>query len=174
MIAAPLLVVTTTLDDGRVGGQLFGLVPDITVLGVFEGADRPEDIIDLRAAELGEHVTARSLDRAPGERNRTETIAALIGTAIEETAASTVAISLGLRGGDHLEAADAALLARRRARRRIGWIMYLDAGSDTDAGRIARRRMQLFVRGIRLEPVAVAEAPMGSQARFWEVRAPRE
>jgi hypothetical protein len=32
--------------------------------------------------------------------------------------------------------------------------------------------MALFMRGIRLEPVAVPDAPMGSSARFWEIRAP--
>jgi hypothetical protein len=173
-IAAPLLIVTTSLDEAPVAGQLFGLVPDATVLGVFGHADPPESVIDLRetgAGPAGKSVVAISLGRVPGERTRTAEIAALIGDAIDRTGASTVAIGLGLRGGDHLEASDAALLARRRARTRIGWIVYLDADSDADAGRIARRRMQLFVRGIRLEPVALPDAPLGSNARYWEIRA---
>jgi hypothetical protein len=172
-IAAPLLIVTTSLDDGPLAGQLFGLVPAVTVLGVFGHATTPEPVVDLREGdvELREPITTLSLGRAPGERTRTAVIAEAISDAIARTGASTVAVGLGLRGGDHQEASDAALLARRRAHRRIGWIVYLDDG-ENDAGRIARRRMQLFVRGIRLEPVAVAEAPMGSTARYWQIRAP--
>jgi hypothetical protein len=172
-IVSPLLIVTTSLEDGPVAGQLFGLVPAVTVLGVFGHAVAPEAVVDLRdgAAELREPMTTLSLGRAPGERTRTAAIAEAISAAITQTGASTVAVGLGVRGGDHQEASDAALLARRRAHRRIGWIVYLEE-ADTDAGRIARRRMQLFVRGIRLEPVAVVEAPMGSTVRYWQIRAP--
>ena len=91
---------------------------------------------------------------------------------ISSTNAATVAVGLGLLGGDHLEAADAALLARRHTRGRIGWIVYLD-DTETDAGRIARRRMQLFLRGVRLEPVTIADGSLGSAARYWAIRAPR-
>jgi hypothetical protein len=172
-IASPLLIVATSLDDGRVAEQLFGSVNDVTVLGVF-GHPQAEPVVDLRDGgppDARESFTMSSLGRTPGERSRTAEIGRLIGDAVERSGASTVAIGFGLRGGDHLEAADAALLARRKARTRVGWVVYLDSGSDADAGRIARRRMQLFMRGIRLEPVAVAEAPMGSTARYWEIRA---
>jgi hypothetical protein len=173
-IASPLLIVATSLDEARVAEQLFGAVTDVTVLGVF-GHVQTEPVVDLRDGgplDARDSFTMLSLGRAPGERARTGEIGRLIGDAIERSGASTVAIGFGLRGGDHLEAADAALLARRKARTRVGWIVYLDSGADADAGRIARRRMQLFMRGIRLEPVAVAEAPMGSTARYWEIRAP--
>jgi hypothetical protein len=171
-IVAPLLIVTTSLGDGPVAEQIFGLVPAVTVLGVFGHPEAPEAVVDLRGEDdaLREPVTTLSLGRTSGERTRTAVIADAISEVITQTGASTVAVGLGLRAGDHQEASDAALLARRRAHRRIGWIVYLD-DADTDAGRIARRRMQLFVRGIRLEPVAVAEAPMGSTARFWQIRA---
>jgi hypothetical protein len=172
-IAAPLLIVATSLDDADVAQQLFGSVADVTVLGVF-GHPQPAPVVDLRdggAADTHHSVAMESLGRTPGERARTAEIARLIGEAIERCGASTVAIGFGLRGGDHLEAVDAALLARRKARTRVAWIVYLDSATDADAGRIARRRMQLFVRGIRLDPVAVAEAPMGSSARYWEIRA---
>ena len=175
-VAAPLLIVATSLDDGRVAEQLFGSVADVTVLGVFGHASQSGPVVDLRDGGLPdarEPFTMSSLGRTPGERARTAETAALIGDAIERSAPSTVAIGFGLRGGDHLEASDAALLARRKTRSRVAWIVYLEGGSDADAGRIARRRMQLFVRGIRLDPVAVAEAPMGSTARYWEIR-PRD
>jgi hypothetical protein len=174
-IASPLLIVATSLDEGHVAGQLFGSVADVTVLGVF-GHPQPEPVVDLRDGDpldARESFTMLSLGRASGERTRTAEIARSIGDAVERTRASTVALGLGLRGGDHLEAADAALLARRKARTRVVWIVYLDSESDADAGRIARRRMQLFMRGIRLEPVVLAEAPMGSMARYWEIRASR-
>jgi hypothetical protein len=178
-IAAPLLVVTPSLDEVRVAGQLFGSVPDVTVLGVFGLPDRSEPVIDLRpgggASEAPEPVTALSLARAPGDRTHTKEIAGLIADAIERSGASTVAVGLGLRGGDGLEASDAALRARRRARARTRWIVYFDgdpdADTNTDAGRIARRRMLLLLRGIRLDPVALAEAPAGAAARCWEIRA---
>jgi hypothetical protein len=172
-IAAPLLIVATSLDDGVVAGQLFGSVADVTVLGVF-GTPPSEPVVDLRGAGTSDarsSVTMLSLGRTPGERTRTAEIARLIGEAVERTGASTVAIGFGLGGGDHIEAVDAALLARRKARTRVGWIVYLDSAVEADASRIARRRMQLFVRGIRLEPIVVAEAPMGSTARYWEIRA---
>ena len=173
-IASPLLIVATSLDEGRVAEQLFGSVADVTVLGVF-AHPQSEPVVDLRDGDppSRQSFTMLSLGRASGERARTAEIARLIGDAVERSGASTVAIGFGLRGGDHLEAADAALLARRKARTRVGWIVYLDSGSDADAGRIARRRMQLFMRGIRLEPVVLAEAPMGSMARYWEIRASR-
>ena len=167
-IAAPLLVVTTSLDDGAHAGRLFGLVPSVTVLGVFGHPGPAEPVIDLREAQP---IATMSLGRAPGERTKTGAIADLIGDAIVRSGAATVAVGLGLGGGDRQEAADAALLARRRRRSRIGWIVYVDAVADSDAGRVARRRMQLFMRGIRLEPVAVAEAPLGTSARFWQIRA---
>jgi hypothetical protein len=174
-IAAPLLIIATSLDESSVAEQLFGSVTDVTVLGVF-GHPQAAPVVDLR--DGGDPGTRRpfttlSLGRTPGERARTAEIARLIGDAVAASGAATVAIGFGLRGGDHLEAVDAALLARRKARTKVGWIVYLDSGSDVDAGRIARRRMQLFVRGIRLDPVAVAEAPMGANARYWEIR-PRD
>ncbi len=172
-IAAPLLIVATSLDEGRVAGQLFGSIADVTVLGVF-GHLQSEPVVDLRdpgTPDAGSSVTMLSLGRAPGERARTAEIGRLIGDAVERSGASTVAIGFGLGGGDHLEAVDAALLARRKARTRVGWIVYLDASAEVDASRIARRRMQLFVRGIRLDPIVVAEAPLGSTARYWEIRA---
>ena len=113
-----------------------------------------------------------SLDRVIGDRQHTKDIGASIADAIDSVEASTVAISLGALDGDDGEASDAALLARRLARPRIRWICYSVGDSDVDSAHIARRRMSLFVRGIRLEPVAIAEAPMGSSARFWEIRAP--
>ena len=172
-IPAPLLIVATSLDDGAVAAQLFGSVADVTVLGVF-GHPPSEPVVDLRGAGTSDarsSVTMSSLGRTPGERTRTAEIARMIGEAVERTGASTVAIGFGLGGGDHIEAVDAALLARRKARTRVGWIVYLDSAVEADASRIARRRMQLFVRGIRLEPIVVAEAPMGSTARYWEIRA---
>jgi hypothetical protein len=175
-IATPLLVVTTSPDESAVAAQLFGLVPRTSIVSVFGLQKSSESMIDLRDADEGvgqrEPVALLSLDRVPGERTRTDEIAALIGDTIVRTGAATVAIGFGLRGGDHLEASDAALLARRRARGRIAWLVDRDGDAETDAGRIARRRMQLFVRGVRLEPVAVAEAPMGSNARYWQIRAP--
>jgi hypothetical protein len=186
-IAAPLLLVTTALEDAGVPQQLFGSVPDVIVLGVFGHASRTdaarsragsEPVIDLRSTsgatvegEGSEAVTTVSLGRVPGERTGTREIAAQIAEVIEHIGASTVAMSLGLGGADHLEASDAALLARRRTRRRVRWIVYSDGDPATDAGRVARRRMLLLVRGIRLEPVVVAEAPMGSTVRYWEIRA---
>jgi hypothetical protein len=172
-IAAPLLVVTASLDEQGVAEQLVGRVTEVTVLGVFGHTDRTaEPVVDLRESDGGAppaSLSTVSLGRAPGERTRTAEIAVLIGDALERSGASTVAIGLGLLGGDHLEASDAALLARRKAKPRIGWIVYLDA--DADAVRIARRRMQLFVRGIRLEPIAVADDAPGSTTRYWEIRA---
>jgi hypothetical protein len=185
-IAAPLLLVTTSLEDAGVPQQLFGSVPDVIVLGVFGHAGRTEarshagsePVIDLRSTpgtavegEASDAVTTVSLGRVAGERTGTREIATQIAEVIEHIGASTVAMSLGLGGADHLEASDAALLARRRTRRRVRWVVYSDGDPATDAGRVARRRMLLLVRGIRLEPVVVAEAPMGSTVRYWEIRA---
>jgi hypothetical protein len=172
-IAPPLLIVATSLDDARTAEQLFGSVADVTVLGVF-GYPQSEPVVDLREgapAGASDSFTMWSLGRAPGERARTAEISRLIGDAIERSGASTVAIGFGLRGGDHLEAVDAALLARRKTRVRVGWVVYLDSAAEADASRIARRRMQLFVRGIRLDAIAIAEEPLGSNARYWEIRA---
>jgi hypothetical protein len=172
-IAAPLLVVTASLDEQGVAEQLVGRVSDVTVLGVFGHTDRTAaPVVDLRESDRGAppaSLSTVSLGRAPGERTRTAEIAGLIGDALERTGALTVAIGLGLRGGDHLEACDAALLARRKAKTRVAWIVYLDA--DADAVRIARRRMQLFMRGIRLEPIAIVDDAPGSTTRYWEIRA---
>jgi hypothetical protein len=171
--------VTTTLDEARGAEKRFRSVSEVTVLGVFGPPDRSEPVVDLRATgggfEAPKAVTALSLARAPGDRSHTKEIAGLIAGAIERSGASTVAVGLGLRGGDGLEASDAALRARRKTRARVRWIVYFDGDSDcdptTDAGQVARRRMLLLVRGIRLEPVAVAEDPMGATARYWEIRA---
>ena len=113
-IAAPLLVVTASLEESRVAGPLFGLVPAVTVLGVFGSGGDSERVIDLRDTGLAsESVTALSLGRTSGERTRTDQIAGLISDVISTSNAATVAVGLGLLGGDHLEAADAALLARK-------------------------------------------------------------
>ena len=175
-IAAPLLIVTTSLDEGPTIEQLFGARDDATLVGVFARSGSSEPVVDLRrehaSVETAKHLPAVSLDRVRGDRQHTAEIAGLIADAIDGTAASTVAISLGLRGGDDLEASDAALLARRGARQRVRWVCYSVGESDTDAGGVARRRMSLFVRGVRLEPVALEEAPLGTVARLWEIRAP--
>jgi hypothetical protein len=179
-VAAPLLIVTTSLDDGPVIERLFGERDDTTLVGVFARSGSSEPVIDLRSdtatVETAKRLPAVSLDRVRGDRQHTAEIAGLIADAIDGTAASTVAISLGLLGGDDLEASDAALLARRGARQRIRWVCYSVGEPDADAGagRVARRRMSLFVRGVRLEPVSVAEAPLGVSARFWEIRAPHQ
>jgi hypothetical protein len=175
-IAAPLLIVTTSLDEGSTIEQLFGERDDVTLVGVFARSGSSEPVVDLRSdtasIETAKRLPAVSLDRTRGDRQHTTEIAGLIADAIDGTAAATVAISLGLRGGDDLEASDAALLARRGARQRIRWVCYAVGDSDADAGGVARRRVSLFVRGVRLEPVALAEAPLGTSARFWEIRAP--
>jgi hypothetical protein len=178
-IAAPLLVVTTSLEETRVVERLFGTVSDLFVLSVFGSPGRSEAVIDLRRTESTPEgrpaVTMIALDRASGERTRTKEIAVLIAEAVGQSQASTVAVGLGLGGGDALEASDAALRARRTARRHPRWIVYLDGDPGTDVkttvGRIARRRMLLLARGIRLEPVMVAEAPAPSTGRYWEIRA---
>ena len=172
-IAAPLLIVTTSLDEAAAVERLFG--PDIesTLVGVFARSEPElEPVVDLRDAPSS-RAPAVSLDRASGDRQHTKDIGAQIADAIDSIEASTVAIGLGLVGGDDVEASDAALAARRLARPRIRWVCYVVGDRDIDEGRIARRRMSLFVRGVRLEPVAIAEVPMGSSARFWEIRAPR-
>ena len=175
-IAAPLLIVATSLDEAASVEHLFGSAVEATLVGVFARSSPDEPVVDLREPranlETVKRVPAVSLDREPGDRQHTDDIAGLIHDAIESIDAATVAIGLGLLGGDHLEASDAALLARRRAKQRIRWMVYAVGERDVDAGRIARRRMALFVRGVRLEPVAIAEAPLGSSARFWEIRAP--
>jgi hypothetical protein len=171
-IAAPLLIVTRSLDDGVAIERLFGPETDATIVGVFARSNPQTDpVIDLRDAPIS-RAPAVSLDRVVGDRRHTKEIAAQIADAIGSVEASTVAISLGLLGGDDVEASDAALLARRQARPRVRWVCYLAGDPDVDEGRVARRRMSLFVRGVRLEPIAIAEAPMGSSARFWEIRAP--
>ena len=169
-IAAPLLNVATSLDEGATIERLFGPAVDATLVGVFARSQPAEPVVDLR--DGADPVPALSLDWARGDRQHTDEIGALVVDAIDTTEAATVAIGLGLQGGDDLEASDAALRARRLARPRIRWICYSAAASEGDAARVARRRMALFMRGIRLEPVAVPDAPMGSSARFWEIRAP--
>jgi hypothetical protein len=171
-IAAPLLIVTRSLDDGSAIERLFGTESDATLLGVFARSNPQADtVVDLRDAPAS-RAPAVSLDRVVGDRQHTEDIGALIADAINSVEASTVAISLGVLDADDVEASDAALLARRLARPRIRWICYSVGDPDIDVGRIARRRMSLFARGVRLEPVVVAELPLGSSARFWEIRAP--
>ena len=127
---------------------------------------------DASVLETMKRLPAVSFDRARGDRQHTAEIAGLIGDAVNSTGASTVAVSLGLLGGDDLEASDAALLARRHARQRIRWICYAMGDPDDDEIGVTRRRMALFVRGVRLEPVAFDEAPLSVPARFWEIRAP--
>jgi hypothetical protein len=171
-IAAPLLIVTRSLDDAPVVERLFGPESDATLVGVFARSESTaEPVVDLREGPAG-RTPGVSLDRAVGDRQHTNDIGALIADAINSVEASTVAISLGVLDGDDVEASDAALLARRLARPRIRWICYSVGDADLDSGRIARRRMSLFVRGVRLEPVVLAEVPLGSSARFWEIRAP--
>jgi hypothetical protein len=178
-IASPLLVVTTTIEENPVAERLFGSISDLYILSVFGSPGRSQPVIDLRRAESTPEgrapVTLIALDRASGERTRTKEIAALIADTVAQSHAATVAIGLGLGGGDALEASDAALRARRTARRHPRWIVYLDgdpaADVKTTVGRIARRRMLLLARGIRLEPVVVAEAAAGAPARYWEIRA---
>ena len=176
-IAAPLLIVATSLDEAPAVELLFGADVDATVVGVFARSDPSERVIDVRDPPdnmpRARGVPAISLDRERGDRQHADTIAGSVADAIAGIEAATVAISLGLFGGDDLEASEAALLARRRSRSRIRWVCYSVGDSDLEAGRVARRRMGLFVRGIRLEPVAIAEAPLGTSARFWEIRAPR-
>lgn len=175
-VAAPLLIVATSLDEGSTVEKLFGSRDDATLVGVFARLTSSQPVVDLRnetsTLETAKQLPAVSLDRARGDRQSTAEIAGLIADAIDSTAASTVAVSLGLLGGDDLEASDAALLARRRARQRIRWICYSVGEPEDDEVGVARRRMALFVRGVRLEPVAIAEAPLGVSARFWEIRAP--
>lgn len=171
-IAAPLLIVTRSLDDAPAIERLFGPESEATLVGVFARSNpQPDPVVDLRDSPTSP-APAVSLDRVAGDRQHTKDIGALIANAVESIEASTVGISLGLVDGDDVEASDAALLARRLARPRIRWVCYFVGDPEVDAGRIARRRMSLFVRGVRLEPVAIAEVPMGSSARFWEIRAP--
>ncbi|HEY5013358.1 MAG TPA: hypothetical protein VIK61_11725 [Acidimicrobiia bacterium] len=167
-------MVTASLADAGAAEQRFGSIADLTVLGVF-GRPASPAVVDLRspgpAVVRSEPATALSLDRAPGERTATKAIGLLIAETIERTGASTVAVGLGVRGGDELEACDAALLSRRRARKGIRWIVYA-GGDPLDTGRVARRRMFLLVRGIRLAPVVLFDTPdaTADPVQFWEVR----
>jgi len=166
--------VTASLDDAGSAEQRFGSIPDLTVLGIF-GRSTSSDVVDLRSPRpevaRSDPVVGLSLDRVSGERTATKAIGVQIAEAIERTGASTVIVGLGARGGDELEACDAALLSRRRARKGIRWIVYSD-GDPVDTGRIARRCMFLLVRGIRLEPVLLFDAADAADdpARYWEVR----
>jgi hypothetical protein len=172
-IAAPLLIVATSLDEAAPIERLFGPDTESTLVGVFARSNpQLEPVVDLRDAS-STRAPAVSLDRTSGDRQHTKDIGVLIADAINSVEPSTVAIGLGMLGGDDIEASDAALQARRFARPRIRWMCYFAGDADVDEGRVARRRMSLFVRGVRLEPVAIAEVPMGSSARFWEIRAPR-